>query len=1165
MLLAAVGPQRAAFFEVAEDGSLPALPLASFDLIAQRDEPPLSGARLAVLSQERAAIAYVRDGSVRILVADPFSGMALSDARVSGASETASSPSLAVAGDGFALAYLKADSTGRTAVVVQLTAQGAELSRASLPLAGGYSAALVDSSPNLLLAVLRASAISLYSVAAGSLAGAGSISVTASGGALWTRDGSLLGLLSTSSGLARMLAPVSAPASATFTTLALGASALQVFAIDSADGRLVAVVRGASSSVAVREDTLGGYAISALGTVAGAAAATDAYGFARAAVLVGSSAAPAVETFTAGDFDAVAVAISGPSSVEPASSATFSIAVRAVRSAVTVVGIDVAVPLGWTLHAPSVAWPLATGQSASLTFTVGAPAGTPVGAYTVSARPAVLEASYVQAAVATVAVLAGATVSPACCSSPVDLAPGGSTTVTVGLLNRGAAPVVSEVSALAPAGFIVTPSTSSVSISPGASAQVSFTVSASQGTLPQDGGKFTVHIRPTDGSASTDVVVPARIRGVFAPVLSGMARDLSGVPGATVDLPYSIVNAGNIGGLVVLGAAVDGLPAATLVGLQATLFVPAFTKVDLPVKVAIPQGTPAGTPFEVTVSAFNAQNGDPAGVPFSMYGTVRAVPAFVASYTPGPAVLPGAEARGTLAFSNSGNTALTIDLALSAAEAGFSLRVADGATTGISLPPGAAISVPISYRAGPAALPGTRAFQITATSTAGLFVAIDIPVKVLATHGISLAVSAPAALSRPDTPTAGLDFVLSNSGNTEAGVALTFSTALASLSTVADGQARPVADPLALQTVPPFSSLSFHANVAPAFLAGETQGAVRVNAESNMGDSASAVATFERLRSDPAILSLSARPVNGPAAAGTLHQVVADIANAGPGTAVGLEAVLSSHGIVLGRVSIDALSPGTSRLLDNLFFVPREASTDLVLTLTSAESGLDRDLGNNLASATVTVSVPSTAGDASTRAALPVAATSLSIVALAGLALTEIGKSTLISVLFLPLYVKLRPEDVLDQYLRGQIHGFIIANPGEHYNAIKDQLGVTNGALAYHLRVLERAQLIRAVRDGMYKRFYPIGVKVTRKRRLSPFQTAIVKAVRDNPDVSQKRIAELLGVSNQVVNYNVKQLEEARILAVDRTERASKVTLGPEAPALEGAPPVPPSVQPASL
>ncbi|HEX9709905.1 MAG TPA: winged helix-turn-helix transcriptional regulator, partial [Candidatus Thermoplasmatota archaeon] len=126
--------------------------------------------------------------------------------------------------------------------------------------------------------------------------------------------------------------------------------------------------------------------------------------------------------------------------------------------------------------------------------------------------------------------------------------------------------------------------------------------------------------------------------------------------------------------------------------------------------------------------------------------------------------------------------------------------------------------------------------------------------------------------------------------------------------------------------------------------------------------------------------------------------------------------------------------------------------------------------------------------------------------------------------------------------------GYIIANPGEHYNAIKEQLGITNGALAYHLRVLEKSGYIRAARDGMYKRFYPVGVKIPKRRRLSTFQEAIVKAVRDQPALSQKDLAELLGVSNQVINYHVKQLEGAHIIRLERDGRASRIFLGPEAP-----------------
>ena len=223
----------------------------------------------------------------------------------------------------------------------------------------------------------------------------------------------------------------------------------------------------------------------------------------------------------------------------------------------------------------------------------------------------------------------------------------------------------------------------------------------------------------------------------------------------------------------------------------------------------------------------------------------------------------------------------------------------------------------------------------------------------------------------------------------------------------------------------------------------------------------------------------------------------------------------------------------------------------------SDPAAFDADTSNNELTVVYAVALPQAPPSATEKAAGP-AVVSFSLLALIAVALTEFGKSTLISLFFVPLYVKLKPEEVLDQYLRGQIHAYIIASPGEHYNAIKEQLGVTNGALAYHLRVLERSGYIRPVRDGMYKRFYPMGVKIPKRRRLSVFQEVLVKTVRDNPALSQKDIAERLGVSNQVVNYHVKQLETANILRLERDGRGSRLFLGPEAPPADPVSPLPP-------
>ncbi|UCF07197.1 MAG: right-handed parallel beta-helix repeat-containing protein, partial [Thermoplasmata archaeon] len=66
---------------------------------------------------------------------------------------------------------------------------------------------------------------------------------------------------------------------------------------------------------------------------------------------------------------------------------------------------------------------------------------------------------------------------------------------------------------------------------------------------------------------------------------------------------------------------------------------------------------------------------------------------------------------------------------------------------------------------------------------------------------------------------------------------------------------------------------------------------------------------------------------------------------------------------------------------------------------------------------------------------------------------TEIGKYALFAAA-MSLYTRLSRKDIMDQETRGMIRGYIMANPGEHYNAIKRALHLKNGTLAYHLKTL---------------------------------------------------------------------------------------------------------------
>ena len=146
---------------------------------------------------------------------------------------------------------------------------------------------------------------------------------------------------------------------------------------------------------------------------------------------------------------------------------------------------------------------------------------------------------------------------------------------------------------------------------------------------------------------------------------------------------------------------------------------------------------------------------------------------------------------------------------------------------------------------------------------------------------------------------------------------------------------------------------------------------------------------------------------------------------------------------------------------------------------------------------------------------------------------------------FLPLYTKIKRERVLDHFVRGQIFGYIQANPGEHYNAIKDALGLTNGSLAHHLRTLERERFIKSKRFGLYRRFYPMNYRMPADDAYQPneVQATILAVIRDHAGITQKEIAGRLGLTPPTVNYHIGVLSERNLIRVERRGRSTHCSI----------------------
>jgi hypothetical protein len=146
---------------------------------------------------------------------------------------------------------------------------------------------------------------------------------------------------------------------------------------------------------------------------------------------------------------------------------------------------------------------------------------------------------------------------------------------------------------------------------------------------------------------------------------------------------------------------------------------------------------------------------------------------------------------------------------------------------------------------------------------------------------------------------------------------------------------------------------------------------------------------------------------------------------------------------------------------------------------------------------------------------------------------TEVGKYGFI-ILFAPLFTRLNRDEALDHKVRHQILGYLEENPGQHYNAMKKALNITNGGMVYHLLVLEREGFIRSQRDGMMKRFYPASVKAPERHQRTPEELVleIIETVGKRPGITQKELVERLVISDEVIGYHLRKLvRETKIIS----------------------------------
>ena len=161
---------------------------------------------------------------------------------------------------------------------------------------------------------------------------------------------------------------------------------------------------------------------------------------------------------------------------------------------------------------------------------------------------------------------------------------------------------------------------------------------------------------------------------------------------------------------------------------------------------------------------------------------------------------------------------------------------------------------------------------------------------------------------------------------------------------------------------------------------------------------------------------------------------------------------------------------------------------------------------------------------------------------LIGSVFLESVKVTVLVALVSPMLARIKSnrEDMLT---RGRLLGYLEANPGIHFSALRDALGLANGVTAYHLNFLESSGQIISWRDGKLRRYAISSLtkeEVSKiKNPISGTRLAIMEVLADTgnlgmpgPDIRKK-----LKISRQLLSHHLSELRSGGMIEAASVSR----------------------------
>jgi predicted transcriptional regulator len=152
-----------------------------------------------------------------------------------------------------------------------------------------------------------------------------------------------------------------------------------------------------------------------------------------------------------------------------------------------------------------------------------------------------------------------------------------------------------------------------------------------------------------------------------------------------------------------------------------------------------------------------------------------------------------------------------------------------------------------------------------------------------------------------------------------------------------------------------------------------------------------------------------------------------------------------------------------------------------------------------------------------------------------GALFTEVMKVAILVGLVVPVMAA-RRKNREDMMTRGRLLGYLEANAGIHFSALRDALGLANGVSAYHLQVLESSGQIISWRDGKLRRYAVATLSQEEAKRvknpIAGTRLAILEVLADsgNFGLSGSEIRIKLAISRQLLSHHLAELRASELV-----------------------------------